>query len=50
MNKYEQIKARYAQGFITDAQLERYYKLGVITQDQYGEIYAIKHSANEEVE
>lgn len=47
MNKYEQIKARYANGFITDAQLERYYKLGVLTQEQYEEIYAIKHPAEE---
>ena len=44
MSKYEQIKERYSQGFITDSQLERYYKLGVLTEEQYKEIYAIKHS------
>lgn len=43
MDKYNEIKNRYSQGFITDAQLERYFNLNVITQEQYDEIYAIKH-------
>ena len=43
MSKFEQIKERYARGFITDTQLSRYLALGVIDQEQYDEIYAIKH-------
>ncbi len=45
MNKYETIKERYKQGFVTDEQLLRYKTLGVLTEEQYNEIYAIKHSA-----
>lgn len=43
MSKYEQIRRRYSQGFITDAQLERYFELGVITDEEYLEIYSIRH-------
>lgn len=50
MNKFEQLKARYTQGFITDGQLERYHKLGVLTDEQYKEIYEIKHPLVVEVE
>ncbi len=43
MNKYEQIIERYAKGYITDTQLLRYLALNAITQEQYDEIYLIKH-------
>lgn len=42
-NKYEQIKSRYEKGFVTDEQLTRYKELGVITEEEYNEIYSIKH-------
>lgn len=35
---YEKIKERYLKYFITDAQLDRYVSLGVITEDQAEEI------------
>ncbi len=41
--KAEQIKNRYVLGYVTDEQLLRYFQLGVITQAEYDEIYALKH-------
>ena len=38
MVKYETIKSRYIQGYITDSQLERYAKLKQITTEQLEEI------------
>lgn len=35
---FESIKSRYERGWITDAQLERYVDLGVITRQQADEI------------
>ena len=35
---YEQIKARYDKGYVTDAQLDRYVTLGVITSEQAAQI------------
>lgn len=35
---YEQIKERYDKGYVTDDQLDRYVTLGVITDDQAGQI------------
>ena len=35
---YEQLKARYDKGYITDAQLDRYVELGVITDEQAQQI------------
>ena len=40
---YERIKERYIKNYITDAQLIRFKDLGVITQEQYDELYALKH-------
>ena len=40
---YERIKERYLKNYITDAQLIRFKDLGVITQEQYDELYALKH-------
>ena len=40
---YERIKERYMKNYITDAQLIRFRDLGVITQDQYDELYEMKH-------
>ena len=45
---YERIKARYIKNYITDSQLERFKTLGVITQAQYDELYALKHPAETE--
>ena len=42
---FERIKDRYLKNYITDSQLERFKALGVITQEQYDELYALKHSA-----
>lgn len=36
---YEQIKARYEKGYVTDDQLDRYVALGAITKEQAEEIH-----------
>ena len=43
-SKAKQIKTRYEKGYVTDTQLARYMELGVITLDEYTEIYNTKHS------
>ena len=45
---YERIKERYMKNYITDSQLGRFKDLGVITQGQYDELYALKHPAEQE--
>ena len=45
---YERIKERYLKNYITDNQLERFKTLGVITQEQYDELYALKHPSEQE--
>ena len=45
---YERIKQRYLKNYITDNQLERFKTLGVITEEQYTELYALKHPAETE--
>ena len=45
---FERIKERYLKNYITDTQLERFMALGVITQEQYDELYALKHPAETE--
>ena len=45
---YERIKERYLKNYITDSQLERFKGLGVITETQYTELYALKHPAEPE--
>ena len=35
---FDQIKARYDKGYVTDTQLERYVALGAITEEQAAEI------------
>ena len=42
---YEKIKERYLKNYITDSQLGRFKDLGVITHEQYDELYALKHPA-----
>ena len=37
---YERIKERYLKNYITDAQLERFKALGIITEAQYTELLA----------
>ena len=41
--KAQSVKKRYEQSYVTDAQLERYRQLGVITEEEYVAIYSIKH-------
>lgn len=41
--KAETIKTRYEKGYVTDVQLQRYMELGVITQEEYDEIYNVRH-------
>lgn len=47
---YERIKERYLKNYITDSQLERFKALGVITEAQYTELYALKHPVETETE
>ena len=47
---YERIKERYLKNYITDSQLERFKALGIITQEQYDELYALKHPVETETE
>ena len=42
---FERIKDRYLKNYITDSQLERFKALGVITEQQYTELYELKHPA-----
>ena len=42
-SKANQIKSRYEKGYVTDTQLARYMELGVITAEEYKEIYNTKH-------
>ena len=43
INKFEEIKNRYLQGFITDVQLEKYFTLGILNQEEYNQVYGIRH-------
>ena len=45
---YERIKERYLKNYITDAQLERFKALGIITEAQYTELYELKHPVETE--
>ena len=45
---YERIKERYLKNYITDTQLERFKALGIITQEQYDGLYALKHPTEPE--
>lgn len=45
---FERIKERYLKNYITDAQLVRFKDLGVITETQYTELYALKHPTDTE--
>ena len=47
---YERIKERYLKNYITDSQLERFRALGIITAEQYDELYALKHPVELEAE
>ena len=42
-DKALQISKRYEKGYVTDAQLLRYFELGVLSAEEYAQIYAIKH-------
>ena len=44
---YEKIPERYFKNYITDAQLDRFLALGVITQKQRDALYAEKHPAEQ---
>lgn len=47
---FERIKERYMKNYITDSQLVRFNSLGIITEEQYKELYALKHPAEPETE
>ena len=42
---YEIIKVRYLKNYIRDDQLVRFRDMGIITAEQYEELYALKHPA-----
>ena len=42
-SKAKQIKSRYEKSYVTDTQLARYMELGVITAEEYEEIYNTRH-------
>ena len=44
---YETIRERYLKNYITDTQLVRFKNLGIITEEQYAELYAEKHPAEQ---
>lgn len=46
-SKAEKIKERYLLGYITEEQLIKYKELGVITEEEYQEIYEAKHGEEE---
>ena len=41
--KAQSIMERYERGYVTDAQLEKYLQLGVITEEEYEVIRATKY-------
>ena len=43
---YEKIRERYMRNYITDAQLQRFVDLGIITQEQYDALWTEKHGEN----
>ena len=45
---YEKIKERYLKNYIRDDQLVRFRDMGIITEEQYAELYALKHPAEQE--
>ena len=45
---YEKIKERYLKNYITDTQLDRFKALGVISEEQYAELYEMKHPVETE--
>ena len=45
---YERIKERYIKNYIRDDQLVRFRDMGIITEEQYVELYALKHPAQPE--
>lgn len=47
MNKLEEIKSRYSQGFIRPDQLDRYVDLGVITKEEKEQIQEVKEMLEE---
>lgn len=46
--KANKIAMRYAEGYVTDEQLERYRALGVISDAEYETIWAMRHNATGE--
>ena len=44
---YEKIRERYLKNYITDAQLQRFVDLGIITQEQYDALWGDKYRENE---
>lgn len=46
----KRIMTRYQKGYVTDAQLQRYLDLGVITQEEFDIIFETRHPKEEVVE
>lgn len=47
---YKTIHDRYMKNYITDEQLERFVKLGIITQEQADKLYQEKHPESASLE
>ena len=47
---YKSIRERYLLNHIRDDQLVRFKDLGIITDEQYAELYTEKHPADQETE
>ena len=45
---YEKIMERYLKNYIRDDQLARFRDMGIITAEQYDELYGMKHPAEQE--
>jgi hypothetical protein len=45
---YETIRDRYLKNYITDAQLLRFKALGIITEEQYADLYSEKHGVEQD--
>ena len=43
---YEKIRERYLKNYLTDAQLQRFVDLDIITQEQYDALWTEKHGEN----
>ena len=45
---FERIKERYLKNYIRDDQLVRFRYMDIITEEQYDELYALKHPVEQD--